>query len=207
MAIARDTTSTGTTSFSHTCSGSNRVLFVPVNTGLVPTNPTVSATYNGVSMTEVQRTNDTNTYTILFMLVNPASGTNTVAVTSSGTVYAAGGFSYTGCKQTGQPDASGVGSGSSISSLSTNLSVVGSNCWIVQIASARDGTTSAGTGYTEFGTNLPQTYFHFFDTNGTVSAGTNAVAFNGSQSTSLCHAFASISPAVAANTTNFFNMM
>lgn len=116
MAVAYDTvgpssagasaTATNTVSWSHTCSGSSRLLIAAVAVGQNPdTGITTSATYNSVAMTSVgvvHANNSGSGYVQMFRLVNPASGANTVAVTASTTVNAlsAGSVSFTGVDQT-----------------------------------------------------------------------------------------------------------
>jgi hypothetical protein len=76
--------------FSHTCSGADRVLFVAVNTGS-------GVTYNGVSMTAVE-TGDADKR--LYALVAPASGTHDVVVSlPSPAAILAVAASYTGVDQ------------------------------------------------------------------------------------------------------------
>lgn len=74
--------------WSHVCSGNDRLLLVGVAFGYGNTTGlTVSATYNGVSMTQigtVDSNNGTAGKAYLFGLLAPTPGTNTVAVTFSG---------------------------------------------------------------------------------------------------------------------------
>lgn len=113
MAIAYDTKTEAQTSgsgvnplnFSHTCSGSDRFLYVAVTT--INRSATPTATYNGVSMTPVY-TNipvfSTTWEHAGFYLVNPASGSNTVSISctvgSGNNTIRAGATSYTGVDQT-----------------------------------------------------------------------------------------------------------
>ena len=91
--------------WSHTCTGSQRILFVGV---AVSANlaSLASVTYNGVAMTRIitRQSNDQTAGGVhLYGLINPASGTHTVSVTPSttvGTDYEAGSVSYTGADQT-----------------------------------------------------------------------------------------------------------
>jgi len=83
-------TSSTTTSFSHTCTGSNRLLILFIKTKDLSGG--ISATYNSVSFSasgntaDIQGT-DLSLYRVYLMsLVAPASGTNTVAVTGTGLV-------------------------------------------------------------------------------------------------------------------------
>lgn len=95
--------------WSHTCSGSDRLLLVEAvfgwgnNSGL-----TVSATYNGVAMTElaqVASNNGTSGQARLFALLAPDTGSNTVSLTFSGgstdanSAIEAGSVSYNGVEQ------------------------------------------------------------------------------------------------------------
>ena len=94
------------TSWSHTCSGTNRVVVVGVAVGVNPSGSvTTSVTYGGTAMTSVGKVgsnNNTLGYVQLFSLVNPPTGASTVAVSASVVTYISGGsISFTG--------ASGVG--------------------------------------------------------------------------------------------------
>lgn len=139
MAIAFDAATrflpgTGTTAtFAHTVTGSNTVLIVFSN---IQVNNTLTCTYNGVSMTQVykQTTNVGNIYQYAFILINPATGTNNVVLTSgvSANWSAQMALSYTGCDQTTQPDSfnsTTFGPGTGNDTLSTT--VVAANSWIV----------------------------------------------------------------------------
>lgn len=73
--------------WSHTCTGTNQLLVVGVAMGHGSGTPTVTATYNSVSMTQVgtvQSDQSTTGDAWLFALVNPTTGTNTVSVSWSG---------------------------------------------------------------------------------------------------------------------------
>ena len=121
MALAVDATSSATDtsasnlSWSHTCTGSDLALFV----GLVVADLTDSdrpisgsPTYNGVSMTQVATINDdTNNYTMwIYKLANPATGTNTISASTTGSVldFTGQAISYTGADQTDPEDVSGT---------------------------------------------------------------------------------------------------
>lgn len=99
------TATTGTSlSWSHTCSGTNRLLVVSINVGAASDDVETTATYNGVSMTSAGRVasnNQIDGYTQLFYLVAPATGSNTVTVTSTLSKSLVGGsISFTGVDQT-----------------------------------------------------------------------------------------------------------
>jgi hypothetical protein len=117
-AVSTDTSATGSCSFSHTVAvQSDRVLYVAVN---VDTNTDVSAsaTYNSVAMSLVVALS-AQQYLAVFQLVAPATGTNTVAVTYTGSI---GGVcharSYYGVDQstpTGSPVTSEAATGTTVS--------------------------------------------------------------------------------------------
>ena len=114
MAIAEDATSSATASssssltFSHTCTGSERLLLVAVSHVVIfdDVPGTQSVTYNGVSMTSIASTNISTGFgrvlTQLFRLVAPATGAHDIVVTFSKTAYLGPtcAISYTGVDQT-----------------------------------------------------------------------------------------------------------
>jgi len=100
-------TAVASTSWSHTCTGTNRLLVVGVAVGDTSGTGTIgSVTYNNVVMTSVAKVFTNNTaaagFVEMFQLVAPATGANTVAVTASTTMNAlsAGSVSFTGVHQT-----------------------------------------------------------------------------------------------------------
>lgn len=107
-------------SWTHTASGSHRLVVVGLSWGLGGATVT-SATYGGVAMTEIGTRNNTtkNIRASLYMLVAPPTGAQVVVVTFSGGVgdHAFGGsVSFTGVDQTTPvgPFASSVGGGPAI---------------------------------------------------------------------------------------------
>jgi len=161
MAIAFDATSssaaqTGSSvTFSHTCTGTNLILIVGVTMASSVAKTMTSITYNGVSMTSVGAVDETtnqNRFSWLYYLIAPATGANNIVVTLSAAptdFFSVAAASYTGVKQTGQPDASGTAtSGSSVvSTISKAITTVADNSWLVGVS-----CNSAG-GYN--GTNTP----------------------------------------------------
>jgi len=159
MAIAYDASSKGyavalnSGSFSHTCSGSNRYLFVTASSFC----NTVS--YNGVDMTLL------TTYTppsyggnsapdiSVWGLTNPDTGTHTVALynSSSGDSSIIEAISYTGVDPT-QPDAYNTAeSGISLqTSLTNSINTITDLSWLVSFVSCLGGsfTLVAGSGTT-----------------------------------------------------------
>jgi len=84
-------------SWSHTCTGSNLALIVGVAIGLTGAG-TTTATYNGVAMQSlgvINSDNQTAGYAQLFGLVNPATGANTVAISTTLASITGGSMSFT----------------------------------------------------------------------------------------------------------------
>jgi hypothetical protein len=191
MAIAYDAASTGTATttspltWSHTCTGSDRILFVGVNVYVFSSPECTGVTYNGVAMTLVGSRRET-TFGInevsLWYLINPASGSNTVSVSftgGTGVTCIAGAVSYTGVDQTSQPDAVSGGTGS-MSTPTRTVTTVADKCWVIGVLGtwANDPTpdlTERCTGAISSGT------FSLQDTNGPKTpAGGQAVSWTGS---------------------------
>ena len=135
MAIAFDAAATGVQPFgtgltyAHTCTGTDRALFVTVAAGANVS----GVTYGGVAMTILS---GTGTGLVLAGLLNPASGTNNVIISLAGTETCnATSASYTGVDQTTGWDnladaTTGDGSPSvSVTSATGNL-VVGGSAWV-----------------------------------------------------------------------------
>lgn len=115
MAIAFDAVSQGdnggllSLTVSHTCTGSDRALYVVLgayNSGSLPSTPT--CTYNSVSMTVVaNQTHVSQSYRLtIFRLVAPATGANDIVATYADTdEIVLAGLSLTGVDQTDPDDA------------------------------------------------------------------------------------------------------
>ncbi len=107
MAIAFDAksnNSSGATTWSHTCTGSNLVLVVLVAQTTGSTAIT-GVTYNGISMTQSQNVVDGYNFAT-FYLVNPSTGTHTVSVshnTTTGGLFG-GSVSFSGANTTSPVD-------------------------------------------------------------------------------------------------------
>ncbi len=155
MAIAFDSASSGgtvasnTLTFSHTCSGSNRILFVGIE-GDGSSDTLTSVTYNGVAMTRIDSisaASTANRYLYLYYLIAPATGAhNVVATVSSGTVVLGVSASYTGALQSGVPDSSNKGGATSGGSRNVSTTTVLNNSWVVgHFNGAASPTAVAGT--------------------------------------------------------------
>lgn len=156
MAIAYDSSSAGgpandTLTYSHTCTGSDLILFVFVDQYSSGNDYTSGVTYNGVSMTRVASRNITNLgeFLSMYVLVNPATGANDIVISSSQAAsFRSTAASYTGAKQTGQPDANTTAQSSSAATTFANsITTVADNCWVVEGSRNNQDSASNGTNY------------------------------------------------------------
>lgn len=150
--------------WSHTCTGSERILFVSAT---INRSSITGITYGGVSMTAIgsPTLGGDGFYNYLYYLVAPATGANNVVITPGSSVLILGSsVSYTGAAQTGQPDGSNSQTGTN-SSMTTSITTTADNCWAVLHVRACDlGVSSAGTGSTQR-TNT-NGYIQIYDSNG-----------------------------------------
>ena len=156
--------------YNHTCTGTDRILFV----GVFARNQLVTAvTYAGATMTEVGAREGpqggSSDYISLYQIVNPASGTNQVSVTiAASAVLISGSVSYTGAKQSGQPDNSANNNDTAEATTTTTLTTVADNSWLMgMVRAGTDGVTNASTGTTQrvVGTG----HFQMYDGNGLIT--------------------------------------
>ncbi len=116
----------------------------------------------------------------LYYLINPNTGLNSVVATGNGSVASINGVaaSYTGAAQSGQPDATIAGSGSSTTSLTTTLATIANSCWTILFPYAiAGGTLSAGTGSTNRVLGSSAAFLGIFDSNAAKSpAGSTSMA-------------------------------
>lgn len=148
MAVAYDNdtqslnlVSVNTTTFAHTCSGSDRALTVDVvmnGTGYT----VASITYAGVNLAQVGSISSTGGLVVMerWGLHAPATGSNDVIVTLSGNSLAwdASAMSYTGANQTGGASTFNGFQSQNSDGASTNVSVT--------VTSAANDLVSVGTG-------------------------------------------------------------
>lgn len=141
MAIAFDTsTYLGITNpwtnltASHTCTGTDRILFVWFFTN--STDDVTSVTYGWVSMTRIWWVQcPWDRWTYLYYLLNPSSGANNVSITTSTWWWAISWIasSYTGAKQSWVPDASQTNSLSWNTSITNTVTTIANNCWTIWV--------------------------------------------------------------------------
>ncbi len=164
-------------------------------------------TWDSVTMnkiTAVQTPSDR--YISAWWIANPASST-TIQYTG-GTFWRSFSFYYTGCAQTGQPDASATNTVSSNAAISVTVTVVASNCWLVMcqkdVTGGRVYTPSNALVTTRLDNDAGGLVYA--DSNGTVSTGSITGTLTQTSGTSDHGAIAwSIKPvSTVTNTGNFF---
>jgi len=181
MVIALDTSTGGgnngggtSHTYAHTCTGSNLILFVAVGTNSA-SDLISGVTYNTVAMTLVDKQAGTSTnYSYLFYLTAPATGAHNVVISASSTctIYSDS-ASYTGAKQSAQPDSTNKGT-STGATLALSTTVVATNCWLVASGCDFDGL-SAGTGMTLRQTSGADA---IGDSNAVVGTGSQSMTWN-----------------------------
>lgn len=204
MAIAYDNAShsaflnSTSNNLSHATSSSDRLLCVYIYSTI---DNVTGATYNGTSCTFVNKLLMTGgaagQYIHFYYLLNPTSGTNTVTVTSSSGL---GGYisavSYTGVKQSGQPDANNTNGSSSTTSLTTSVTTTADNCWLMGYA-YMNGSMTAGTGTTFRGGSVAGTLETMDSNSATTPAGSDSLITNRGTASFAGHVIAAFSPSVS----------
>lgn len=174
MAIAFDAAADGglvnpgtSLTWSHTCTGSNLILYVGVFGDF--TDVITGATYNGVAMAlvgSVRAPGDRFVY--LFRLVGPSTGANNVVVSASGSVVIAGqSVSYTGAAQSAQPDVNTTNTASATSPFNTSVTTTVDQDWAVLVTKNNKGAATPGTSTTQRESNANG--LGMWDTNAAVS--------------------------------------
>lgn len=210
MAIARDS-HTGVnpangTSFtqSHTCTGSNLFLTVWLIIGN-SSDIVTGITYNGISMTRAKahlNVSVSGGYLYCYVLANPSTGANNVVVSASTTMTSIICYiqSYTGVRQSNTTDSFAEGNKPTSTTFSISTSVVASGCWLVCGTRDDSGNSSAGSGTTKISSLSAGFGQQLWDSNGTVSTGTQSLNMsNASSGTNWDGIIISIAPYVPTN--------
>lgn len=159
-AIALDSTSNITSSgwyncgtscsWNHTVSGSDRILFVYVTSNL--NDQVAGVTYNGINLTQLVkqgRTVDNGTWSYIYYLLNPTTGTHSITVnlSSADSSLMAAAISYTGVVQSA-PESS-LGTSSQSTTASMNVTTLTDSDWLTGMFYNNSGSNiSAGTNTT-----------------------------------------------------------
>lgn len=205
MAIAFDAATDGafvnpatSHTYSHTCTGSDRALFVAIVGDFADV--VTGVTYAGVSMTRIDEVRvGSDRYVYLYGLLNPASGANNVVVSASASIFLLGVCSsYTGADTSGSmPDASNTNSVTGgPTTLTTSVTTVADNCWSVLAAYAVSASNmTAGTGSTE---RKEDTTFHrltIYDSNAAITpAGSYSMTCDSNSGDGIGHVIGSFAP-------------
>lgn len=171
--------STTSVTLSHTCTGSDRILLVGVHTE-TSVDQISGVTYAGVAMTRVGTVLTTGSERdYLYILVAPATGANNIVVSASSTaIISCSSVSYTGARQSSQPDASGTNTATT-TAFTVSVTTTVNQCWLVGTFSS-SGTVSAVLPAVRRA-NLASTYATMFDSNGMVlTAGSDSIQTSGS---------------------------
>ena len=121
--------------FNNTASAPHQLLVVCV-VGTTTNNPSsvIGVTYNSVPLTlGIYEGNGSAAprWTYEYYLLNPAAGSNALAVTQSGGDYlVVTAATYTGAKQSGQPDNTAAGSTAAADTLTTGIATNNANAWV-----------------------------------------------------------------------------
>ena len=170
---------------------------------------TPTVTYNGVSMTQVNRVTFAGGAVALttFILSSPATGSNNVVVTQTGTSYLySTPASYSGTSITGQPVSNNTSSGAAITTLACSTTVVASDCWLIGFCTGDNGNNpTAGANTIIRSTIGVDKYLASFDSNGTVGTGSQTLNFGMPVSQAMAASVFSIKPPSMSN--NFLLMM
>ncbi len=207
MAIARDALSSGggstnTVSVSHTITGTDTVLVSFVR--LTIADELSGVTFNGVSMTQVDKKFEGNNEAILYcyILINPSTGTHNIVGTQSGTrTMAILSQSYTDIGQVSQPDAFADAAGTTLGVNDATVNVVAANSWFVGGFASNDTIA----GYSPDNGGVEQISFgptRTLDSNGVCGTGNQAVGYTstGSGAYSWCCIGVSLSPVASGPT-------
>lgn len=208
MAIAFDASSSDwwttwtTHTLSHTCSWSNRLLVVTI---LGNHNDVVTGvTYAGASMTRVSFvSNGSSDGIYMYYLLNPATGTNNiVATTSSSQTVLMQNASYTGVRQSSQPNVFNTWWYTTSTSLSTSVTTTDDNCWTIGIFRCNNNQTA--NWWTTFRAGIANS-IQVGDSNWPKTpAGSTSLGTSWTWSTFAAQIIASFSPFVASNTNPAF---
>ena len=190
VATALISESSQTTSF--TTSGSNICVVAQVNSD----HNDVSATYDGVAMTELAHlgalpgTGDST----VFVLAGATSGTHDIVVTASGGVEFLGtvAASYNNCGAT-QPDSFTTSTVGSAMSFSQSVTSSADNSWGVLLMQSNSNGSTAGTGTTLRASNTNAQYLT--DTNGPIHpAGSATLNLSNPSSTNWLGVMVTLAP-------------
>lgn len=186
--------------WSHTTTGSDRILIVFHHLASAAGDIGTGCTYNSVAMTLIDKHQNTANgvgYTYLYYLVAPTTGANSVVCSTSAAAAQEGAsMSYTGASQTGQPDSfANSASGAQVTTFTTTTTVVASNTWLVGVFADNAFASSAGTGTVRRTAASVGLQSGGFDSGGTVGTGSQSLQATTATATDWVGVIASIAEA------------
>lgn len=195
-----NTTQTAGTSHSASISvpaGSNIIFVNAWSQFATPT----GVTLNGVAMTKIQTGGNKagTSFESMWYLVNPSTGTQTLAVTGGGGTTGALWSSYSGASVTGVPDSSTDYSSVSGATKTISTTVVAANSWLVLTTADNTGNASAGSGTTQRAYNTSWA-LGIYDSNGTVGTGSQSLQITRGSAFNIYATIASFAPEASAPT-------
>lgn len=201
--------STSSLSFAFTMGSVSNGLLIVVFAGdtLGGNDDVTTVTYNGVGMTlAVKGTNaGANRFLYVYYLPNPASGSHNVVINVGHNHYIlAGAASYSGIKQSGQPDNTVSGrTAGALTTLTETLTTVADLCWTMAVFGGFDSNNppSAGAGTTRRAKDGAFGTWGLFDHNAAITpAGSASLTATYPDAIVIMGAMASFAPAVATDT-------
>lgn len=173
------------------------------------TNQTVTGvTYNGVGMTELGTTTTQSNFSgiYLFGLANPATGSNTVSISFTGSplLILACASSYSGANSVGTAVTNRV----TATSITTTVTTVADNSWTILGCGSDSHATTAGTG--SFLRQQDATYqaITLYDSNAAITpAGSYSMVVNDAISDFLATVMVELKQTVVSSTGNMFLLM
>lgn len=190
---------TNSKTISHTIgAGSNTILLVYTWNNQT-SDITTGVTYNGASMTSIAGAfySGLGGYIKVYYLLNPTAGANNIVASYSSSRYnRVAGVSYSGVKQSAQPDAFTTKNNGTGTTESASVTTVADNAWVLAAVSMGDGgTPSAGSGTTMRVNDGAGDSNAWFDSGSAVSpAGSKTLNFVSSASNRWAEVILSIAP-------------
>lgn len=150
-------------------SAAGGLLMVNVVASNVSSFASPTATWNGVSMTNISQITQGIVTQVIFQLLGPATGTHSLSInwTGSGGLISTVAASYTGVRQYG---GEGTASGHSNSSNTgtTHITTSADNAWVIFLPGLQDGTSlTPGANTVSFGGNSNGAWW--YDTNAAIT--------------------------------------
>ena len=158
-ATPASTSASASLTISFTTSGSDRLIASSaVANG--PSYTTTGITYNSTALTKInERRDSAGPIQGLWYLAAPATGTNNLVITNSGSVTAGACISFTGADQTAPLDASSLTTESTTTSYSCSVTVATADCMLLCTSRTGNGFTLTGGTNTTIAIQPEVTYF------------------------------------------------